>query len=454
LRTDPISPLDLAFLLLEREAAPMHIGAVAVFQPRSDIDAERVADLLGQRTEGIPLLRRRARFSLWAPRQAHWVEHKTFHAANHIHAHHLPSPGGPDEFAELVSRVGAEPLDLTRPLWELHLITGLDEGRFAVLMKLHHALTDGTAAVKLGLGFLDPSRLTPRTHPKTTSGSSSGFDPLGLLSRPGRAFESILTSTQKTLNAARTTVEITSSVLGNARLAPRHPLAITGSSPSRRMALLRLPISEIRRARAAHGGTTHEVVLATITGALRHWLTSRGEAIDELDLTALIPASRRARGTDTHAHNQLSGYLCTLPVGEAKPLRRLHTIQAAMRGHKAAGLLRGAGAFPVLADRIHPMFHRLVTPTAGNFASMLFDAMITHVPLPTIPLSLAGADLRELYPLAPVPSGHTLSIGTAHYADTLHIGLNCDRTAVPDLEKLTEALPPALTEIHTAHHSP
>jgi hypothetical protein len=98
------------------------------------------------------------------------------------------------------------------------------------------------------------------------------------------------------------------------------------------------------------------------------------------------------------------------------------------------------------------MFHRLVTPTAGNFASMLFDTMITHVPVPTIPLSLAGADLRELYPLAPLPSGHTVSIGTAHYAETLHIGLNCDRTAVPDLEKLTEALPRALTELDIPDH--
>jgi WS/DGAT/MGAT family acyltransferase len=443
---EPINPLDLAFLLLERDATPMHMGAVAVFRPRRDIDAEQVIGLLRERTERIPLLRRRARFTSWSPTQARWEDHGNFSAANHIHRHHLPSPGGTAEFAELVSRVGAESLDLNSPLWELHLITGLDEERFAVLVKLHHALADGAAAVKLGMGFLDPSGGSRHTSPAEVAAAPANVALRQVLSRPGQLVENVLVSAQSALHGAGDSLGIASSVLGSARLRAPSPLAAT-NSPSRRVAMLRLPVRDVRRVRAHHGGTTHEVVLAVITGALHQWLGSRGHDLDELDLRALIPVSRRARNRKAQGYNQLSGYLCDLPVGDPEPLSRFRAIRAAMMHNKKAGPLRGPGAFPVLADWVHPVLHRVVTPTAGNFASLLFDTMITHVPLPNLALSLAGADLHELYPLAPLPSGHALSVGIAQHQDGLHVALNCDRTAVPDVEKLTEGIPQALDEL-------
>ncbi|QGK72267.1 wax ester/triacylglycerol synthase family O-acyltransferase [Allosaccharopolyspora coralli] len=445
--TEPLSPLDLAFLSLESETTPMHMAAVAVFAPR-DVDDQDLAGLLAERAEQIPQLRTRARAATWTPTQAHWEDDPHFCADNHIHRHHLPAPGGRAEFADIVGHLGAEPLDLAAPAWELHLITGLEGGRFALLVKLHHALADGATGVRIGLGLLDP---LPRRQRRSADEAATADESFlrQLFTSPGLIPRSVLHAAQTTVSAVGETAGIVGSVLGNARFRSATPLAAT-DTPSRRVAMLGLPMREVRAIRARHGGTCNEIVIAVITGAFRHWLGSRGHSLDALDLTALIPVDHRARSQTTDSSNQLSGYLCELPVGEDDPLRRLHAIRTSMAENKAAGPQCGAGAFPLVANRTHPLLHRVITPVAGQFASLLFDTMITHVPVPKVPLALAGTDLLELYPLAPIPSGHALSIGVIQYRDTIHIGLNCNRTAVPDIEKLTDAVPAAFDELHDA----
>ncbi len=454
--TEALSPLDLAFLCLEDETAPMHMAAAAVFGPRQDmqaqdagiqdVDFQDVAELLAERAARIPRLRKRARFAIWPPMQAYWEDDPNFSVDNHIHRHHLPSPGGNIEFADIIAHLSAEPLDLASPAWELHLITGLEGGRFAVLVKLHHSLADGATAVEIGLGLLDPlSRRQRRSTPEAPTPRESIVQQL--LTRPGLIPQNLLQAAQTTISAAGETAGIVSSVLGNTRFRSAAPLA-ANDTPSRRVAMQGLPMREVRAIRARHGGTCNEIVIAVITGALRNWLSTRGHPLDELDLTALIPVDHRARNQSPESCNQLSGYLCDLPVGEDDPLRRLQAIRTSMAENKAAGPQRGAGALPLVANRTHPLLHRIATPVAGQFATLLFDTMITHVPVPKVPLALAGADLLELYPLAPIPSGHALSIGVIQYRDTIHIALNCNRTAVPDSEKLTEAVPAALDELH------
>jgi diacylglycerol O-acyltransferase / wax synthase len=409
--------------------------------------------MLGERAQRSPRMRVRVRSSWFPPGQARWEEDPEFSADDHVHTHHLPSPGDRGQLGELVSELLAEPLDLTRPLWELHLIAGLDGGRFAVLVKLHHALADGATAVELGLGLLDGFEAMPQ-KPRRSPPKREAFDlaqvASGLLRRPEETFRQALNAAGDLRHVAQQTgeaLDIVSSMLRNARLPiPTSPLSARPSS-ARRVELLPLDLRDLRRIRKRHGGTTNDVLLAVVTGALRRWLSTRGHPVDELNLRALVPVSH-LQGQAGEAGNRLSGYLCDLPVSEPDPAKRLQAIRASMDRNKASGPLRGPGAFPLLADRVPSAVHRVATPVAGLGAGLLFDTVITNVPLPDMPVALDGCGLQELYPVVPLAAGHALSIAASQYRGTVHIGLQANRAALPDIEKLNESLSTAVDELN------
>ncbi|GGI85436.1 diacylglycerol O-acyltransferase [Saccharopolyspora subtropica] len=437
--TTTISALDWAFLCLEQDTAPMHLGAVAVFRPRRLVHREELLSRLAERAARIPRLRQRIEWS-WLPGQARWAEVADFDAARHVHSHQVVSPGGREELAALVAELVADPLDLRRPLWELHLITGLDGDRFAILVKFHHALADGRGAVEIGMRLLDG--LAGEPTPDLPAPRRPLADALDLVRRPQQLFDAV----RGMLATSGESLGIASSMVRNFRVpVPGSPLRAP-SSPARRVALVPLELAQLRRIRARHGGTTNDVVLAVVSGALRRWLDNRGHPAEDVPVRALVPVSRRRPGPRT-GNNQLSGYLCDLPVGEPDPVARLRTIRAEMGRNKSTGPLRGPGAFPVLAERMPPILHQVAAPLAGHSAALLFDLVVTNVPLPDFPARLAGAELTELYPVAPLAPGQALGIAVSQYRGAVHVGLQANRTAVPDLEKFCEALPLAAAEL-------
>ncbi|MDA3627004.1 wax ester/triacylglycerol synthase family O-acyltransferase [Saccharopolyspora sp. WRP15-2] len=434
--TTGINTLDWAFLCLERETAPMHLGAVAVFAPQGESDRERLLALLAERAQRIARLRLRLDRSWMQPC---WAEAPGFDAAEHVHGHQVPTPGGREELAELVAELAALPLDRRRPLWELHLITGLAEGRFAVLVKFHHALADGRDAVEVGLGLLDG--LTPESAAVPEQRNPIG-DVVGLLGRPQELFGTV----RSTLAKSGESLGIASSVVRNVRLPQSDsPLHASGSA-ARKVALVPLDLAELRQIRAQHGGTTNDVVLAVISGALRRWLAARGHDL-ELPVRVLVPVCRRRANQRSGGNNQLSGYLCELPLAEPDPVARLQWIRAEMARNKSAGPQRGPGAFPVLAGRVPQLVHQVAGPLAGQGAALLFDALISNVPLPSFRATLDGAELAELYPVAPLAAGHALAIAVSQFNGAVHVGVQANRAAVPDLEKFREALPLAVAEL-------
>ncbi|MCA1655023.1 MAG: WSD1 family O-acyltransferase, partial [Pseudonocardiaceae bacterium] len=175
-------------------------------------------------------------------------------------------------------------------------------------------------------------------------------------------------------------------------------------------------------------------------------LRTRNVPVDGCTPRALIPVNTRARGGS--GGNQLSGFLCDLPVGLADPVARLRAVRAAMDRNKATGPSRGAGTLPILANQLPPPLHRLCTPFAGAATPLLFDTVITNVPLPSMPLTLAGARLAEIYPFAPLAPGHALGVAISPYRDGVHIGLQTDRDAVPDIDVLANAIAKSCTMLH------
>ncbi len=413
-----LSGLDVAFLCLETRARPMHMGAVGIFRPAGPVDLGSLVDLVAARAAANPVLRRRVHPVWFPPGGARWRDDVRFDAADHVRGYQASDRR---TFEAYASGWMATPLDLSRPPWDAHLVTGLPGGEFALLLKLHHSLADGAGAVGVAGSLLDvvaPAR-TPAVPPPA--------GPADLLQQ-GRE---LVTRAGEVLRATRR---------------PPVPALASGRSAGRRLAFVRLDLDDVRQIRKQHGGTTNDVALAVIAGGLRQWLAQRDRPVDGVTLRALIPVNTRARGGS--GGNQLSGYLCDLPVGLADPVARLRFVRSTMDRNKAAGPARGPGAVPILANLIPPAVHRVCTPAAGAAASLLFDTVVTNVPLPPVELTLDGAPLREVYPFAPLAAGHGLGVAISPYRDSVHIGLQADRDAVPDVDVLAACVTKAAATLH------
>ncbi|MEE1772312.1 wax ester/triacylglycerol synthase family O-acyltransferase [Streptomyces sp. JV185] len=453
--TDLLAPLDLAFWHLESDAHPMHLGALAVFSPAvgpaPGAGTEAVLELLGTRAAAIPRLRMRVRDVLLPVGGAAWFVDKDFDVHRHVRRVRLTGAESRDEgggFMAGATRLAGElmerPLERGLPPWQMYVIGGADGGPFAVLVKLHHALADGMRAVAIGAGIFDeiaaagPARVgasvrrartvPPRSWmpgPRQVAGLA-----LGRIEDLGRAFG------------------VGASMVRASRLDPRGAPALTASSSgTRRLATADLDLEAVQRIRRAAGGTTNDVLLAIVAGALRRWMRERGEALPDEDPRALVPVSRRRPGQGAATGNRLSAYLLGLPVGEPDPWKRLGRVRTEMDRNKAAGPLRGAGAVAVLADQLPSLAHRFGAPLAGNAARMLFDVLVTSVPLPRSALSLGGCPLRAVYPMAPLARGQALAVALSTYGGRVRVGLVADGKALPDLERLARCAEEEVAEL-------
>jgi WS/DGAT/MGAT family acyltransferase len=224
---------------------------------------------------------------------------------------------------------------------------------------------------------------------------------------------------------------------------------VTGQQ--RRFATSRTTLADHRAVRAARGGTVNDVVLAVVTGALRHWMMTRGEPLqDGASVRALVPVSIRGRRGGGPAGNNISAYVVELPVGEDDPLRRLARVSAAMAAHKASGQAVGATTLIRLAGLAPPTLHSLGVRLASQFSSQVYNVLVTNVPGPTRPLYAMGARMLDMYPVVPLAGGQAVSIGITSYDGGMHYGLNADRDALPDVDVLAGALTEALAELVAA----
>lgn len=449
-----LTGLDTAFLYLGRDVSPMHLGALAIFRSDHLDDTARVATLLAERAQCLPQLHQRVEPPTSPLAAATWADDPGFCAKDHIRLHHLDIQVNPDgrsyrdRTATLAAELMIQPLQRSRPLWEFHVISGLGEGRFAVLFKMHHAFGDGLNALEIGLRVVDEVKLQGAAGKRSTA-VQVPLPPTkpSVLSRLWRSPGDLRDAVGTVVEQASEATQIAASVLRCVRLpAPASPLVIS-TSGRRTLATARLDLPQVRRIRARYGGTVNDVLLSVVTGALREWLVARGDPVDGLILRAFIPVSQRARLGHRMGGNRLSGYLCELPVGEPNPGKRLLMIRRAMEQSKAAGASRGAGAIPVLADRLPPAVHRVAAPVAGQGASLLFDLMVTSIPLPSIPFTLDDAQLEEVFPMAPLAAGQALVVGLSWYQDSAYIALHTDLEGMPDVHRLAEAIQPSVAAL-------
>jgi diacylglycerol O-acyltransferase len=237
-------------------------------------------------------------------------------------------------------------------------------------------------------------------------------------------------------------------LLGNRRGLPDSPLQVS-LSQQRRFHTVCTRLDDYRTVRRFHGGTVNDVILTTVTGALRAWLMTRAESVhSSRQLRALVPMS--VIDTDlepTSLGTQVAGTVLPLPIGEQSPVVRLHQVSYALKAHKDNGKAVSALRLIGVGGFAPTTFHALGARVAAESAQRPFNLVVTNVPGPQFPLYAAGARMLQSYPVQPLLPGHALAIGVTSYDGGVHYGLTADRDALPDVEVIGQCLTEALAEL-------
>jgi diacylglycerol O-acyltransferase len=461
-----LTTLDASFLYLEEETTAMHVGSVLVFQvPDGGFGYERLVDLVSARIASVPRYRQHIRNVPGHLANPVWVDDEEFDVTYHVRRSALPKPGSEQQLLDLVARLQVRPLDRDRPLWEVYLVEGLEGDRFAIVTKTHQALVDGVNAVDMAQLILDPSESVPGlpSDTWTPAAEPSDFDlVVGAISdavqRPTEVIETVRSGLGGVRAAGlRVAGEVgrLASVLVKtaARPAPTSPLNVEIGS-ARRFAVVATDLADYRaiRKRLSRSGeddvTVNDVVLATVAGALRNWLLTRGEPVrPATSVSALVPLSVRDEFGTTRPGNSVQAFVVKLPVGEPSSVMRLHQVAYAMRAHQDTGRAIGADALVGLAGFAPPTLHSLGARVASAMSRRVFNLVVTNVPGPQHALYAAGARLLASYPVMPLAKGQALSIGLTSYDGGVYYGLNADRDAMADLDVFAQCLVDALAEL-------
>lgn len=458
-----LSALDASMLYLEDASTPMHIGGVAIFRrPRTGFDYERLLDLIEHRLALVPRYRQKVRYVPGHLARPVWTDDTRFDITHHVRLSALPKPGTPEQLNELVARLMSRPLDHHRPLWELYLVEGLQRNRFALVTKTHHAMIDGIGAIEIGQVILDVSPNQEDTPgplwlPEPTPGSLRllGDAVAEVVRQPGELVDNVrsavgdVTATMGKVAGAFSGV--LSALTTAVRPAPASPLNVPITA-ERRFAVARTSLADLRKVRAAHGGSVNNVVLAVVSGALRYWLMSRGEVVTSgTTVRAMAPLSvRDGAEADTPAGlagGKVSAYLVNLPVGEPSPVVRLQHVAHAMQTRTDAGQPVAADALVRLGGFAPPTLHALGARAASVFSQRIFNILVTNVPGPQVSLYAAGAKMLEMFPVVPLARNQAVAIGVTSYDGGVYFGLNADRAAMPDVDNLARMIEESIDEL-------
>ncbi|GAA3076328.1 wax ester/triacylglycerol synthase family O-acyltransferase [Pseudonocardia yunnanensis] len=457
---DRLSPLDASFLFAEHRTAAMHVGAVMTFEPpeHGRFDADAFTELIGSRLALVPRYRQKVRDVPGRLGLPVWVDDPDFDLGFHVRRSALPAPGTEDVLRDLVGRLLARQLDRSRPLWEVYLVEGLADGRFAVVTKTHHAMVDGLASMDIGAALLD---LTPQPRESPPDDWCPAPEPSALelaamaaahsLRRPRAALDvagRAVADVREAASAVGRTVEAVVAA-GRSAAATRPVQPLNGATgEQRRYGMERTTLADHRAVRKAFGGTVNDVVLAVVAGGLRRWLISRGEPLTaDTSVRAMVPVSVRARSRSEGSGNSISAYLVDLPVAEPYPLARLMAVRDAMEIHKRSGQAVGASTLVGLVGLAPPILHSLGARLASQFSSRLYNVLVTNVPGPPRPLYAMGARMLDMYPVVPLAGGQAVAIGVTSYDGGVHYGLTADRDAMPDVDVLAAAMGDSLAEL-------
>ncbi len=459
-----LSGLDSSFLYMETPTMHMHVAMAAVFDPSTvpgGYSFRLIRQMIAERIPLAPVFQRRL---VEVPmRLGHpvWVDDPEFDIDNHLRRAALPSPGGMRELGDFAADVISRQLRRDRPLWEMWLVEGLEDGKIALITKMHHSTIDGVSGAEL-LGVLFD--LVPVPPPAETVPERQ-FDSR-IPSRVELVSQALMTSVVRPVDIGRMVWRTGQAIAGvrKVRQTASGKAALPLSAPRtsinaavyarRRTAFAAASLADAKALKNKMGTTVNDVVLAMCTGALRTYLLA-GDELPDIPLVSVVPVSVTPDVAELKGSNKVSSMFVQLPCQLDDPIERLMAIHEGTKGAKEEHHALGATTLQNWAEHATPNLFaaaaRLYTGMKlANRHRPVANLVISNVPGPDFPLYMGGSQMMGMFPLGPVMDGMGLNVTIMSYMGVLYWGLASDARAVPRLWDIAAAIPHALTELMDA----
>ncbi len=449
-----MSPMDSSFLHVEDDTTPMHIGGVSLFEGPPPPFAQ-LREMVESKLGLVPRYRQKVRFVPFAAGTPAWVDDPHFNLDYHLRHTAIPSPGSEEQLRRMAGRIFTQHLDRMKPLWEVWMIEGLDEGRWALLSKVHHCMVDGVAATDLmSVMFSDTTEAVPG-GPWAAAPEPSGTEVLlRTLARRVPTPAAPLAPLREALAAPRETLrsagELARAMASAGRsLRPVGSSSLTGpTGPNRVWSWADVRFSDVKRVRATLGGTVNDVVLTVITHGFRELLEARGEEIPEDRVVrTLVPVSVRKKGETGVYNNQVSAVFAGMPVGLDGPLERLAAIRGEMDGIKESKQAVAGGTLVSLSGFAPPLLLALGSRVVARAPRMNVHTATTNVPGPQHPVQTMGRRMLESYPYIPVVGSVRIVVAIFSYDGGLYFGVTGDADGAPDIDILTAGIETGMRDL-------
>jgi diacylglycerol O-acyltransferase len=424
---DRLTPVDASFLHQEGPVSHMHIGGLTIVEgppPTMDEFLEQIR----RRLHVVPRYRHKLAYTALDSGRPVWIDDPSFNLEYHVRHTALPAPGSFEDLQDLTARIFSQQLDRSKPLWEMWLIEGLEDNRFALITKTHHSLIDGIAGVDLATVLFDPE---PGTAHLLASGLAGALR-TGISLAEGAM--DALAHPERALTRAREAAEGVGEIIwAGLNPAPETPLNVP-IGPHRRFVAVTSQLEDLKTVKNAFGGTVNDVVLAVVAGALRSFLISRGRRTEGVEMRALVPVSVRTEAEHDGGGNRIVVMRGPLPVYISDPLNRLRFVSSAMDGLKESKQALGAEVISGAQNFAPPTI--LAQASRLNFSTRLFNLIVTNVPGPQFPLYVLGREMLQAIPVAFLPENHALAIAIMSYNGQMNFGLLGDFDALPDIDRI------------------
>jgi diacylglycerol O-acyltransferase len=453
LSIDRLSPQDASFLHIENDVSHMHIASIGIFEG----PPPAFTDVLGMVRGKLPLVKRYRQVVRSVPLDLGrpvWVDAPSFNLEYHVRHTALPAPGGEAELRKLVGRVMAQQLDRNKPLWEMWMVEGLEDGQWALLSKTHHAMVDGVSGTDLLAVVLD---LAPHPTPPTEDDWNPAPAPsaLGLAVQAGlelavspyEQFRAVRARTRAPRQAWEQLSEVARGVSALSGLVrPTPPSTLNGTvGPHRRYMWAATTVDEVKKVRKGLGGTFNDVLLTAVTCGFRDLLLSRGESVDRVVRT-LVPVSVRPRSNSGMAvgdgtyENKVSAMFAELPVGLGDPADCLRAVGAQMADLKESKQAVAGEALTSLSGFAPPMLLSLGTRLAMRAPQRNINTVTTNVPGPQVSLYAVGRRMLRAYPYVPLAGHVRIGVAMFSYDGQVNFGITGDYDSAPDIDVLAAGI--------------
>ncbi|HET7416563.1 MAG TPA: wax ester/triacylglycerol synthase family O-acyltransferase [Solirubrobacterales bacterium] len=450
-KPERLSGLDTSFLHLERSGAHMHVASVSIFKGKAPTHKE-FRDHIASRLHLVPRFRQKLRFVPLAQSRPVWVDDPHLNMEYHVRQTALPAPGSDEQLRNLAARIFSQQLDRSKPLWELWLVEGLTDERFAIVGKSHHALVDGVSGVDITTVLFDldaePQGAADKAPPWLAAPEPTDTQLLteALKERMTSPYE-IYRGVRAALRGPRQVVKglgATSKMVTAGMSAP-HSVFNVEIGPHRRFQMVQADLGDLKRVKDAHGGTVNDVILSIVAGGIGKYLRARGHDTDGLELRAMVPVSVRAEEEHGALGNRISAMFAPLPVWCEDPVERLHVVTREMGDLKSSGQAVGAEILTKLTD----FAPGTIATQAARLqpAQRFFNLVVTNVPGPQFPLYVLGRRMESFFPMVPLARRQALCVGIMSYNGQVNFGLVGDYDAMADLDSFALDLEAATREV-------